>query len=92
MSKFSAFNPKLRKANTNEDKDDDKIDLFGDNPNWEPGWVKAYRINALGQVWKNHFISKIKSLEPFVQILNLMIFFCFNLVFWAVALLHTNIE
>ena len=46
----SAFNPKLRKANTDEDKDDDKIDLFGDNPNWEPGWVKAYRINALGQV------------------------------------------
>ena len=50
MSNFSAFNPKLRKANTDEDKDDDKIDLFGDNPNWEPGWVKAYRINALGQV------------------------------------------
>ena len=45
----SAFNPKLRKANADEDKDEDKIDLFGDNPNWEPGWVKAYRINALGQ-------------------------------------------
>ena len=66
MSNFSAFNPKLRKANTDEDKDDDKIDLFGDNPNWEPGWVKAYRINALGQVnirsvklrhWKPSFRS-----------------------------------
>jgi hypothetical protein len=28
----------------------DKIDLFGDIPGWELGWVKAYRVNAAGQV------------------------------------------
>ena len=58
----SAFNPRLkRKENRppilpdeqDEDgpeKDHDKIDLFGDNPDWEPGWVKAYRVNFTGQV------------------------------------------
>lgn len=35
---------------TEEEFDNDNIDLFGDNPEWEPGWVRAYRINALGQV------------------------------------------
>jgi len=39
----------LRKT-AQDEEEDEKIDLFGDNPNWEPGWVKAYRINALGQV------------------------------------------
>merc|ERR1712073_294506 len=68
-----AFNPKLRKT-AQDEEDDEKIDLFGDNPNWEPGWVKAYRINALG------------------QILNLVIFFLFNIVFWSTALVHTNID
>ena len=38
---FSAFNPRLRKGG---DDENDKIDLFGDNPDWEPGWVKAYRL------------------------------------------------
>ena len=48
---FSAFNPRLKKPNHDIDDDkEDKIDLFGDNPQWEEGWVKAYRINALGQV------------------------------------------
>merc|ERR1711902_25117 len=28
----------------------DKIGLFGGNPDWEPGWVKAYKINAAGQI------------------------------------------
>ena len=32
------------------EKDHNKIDLFGDNPDWEPGWVKAYRVNFMGQV------------------------------------------
>ena len=48
---ISAFNPRLKKPNHDIDDDkEDKIDLFGENPQWEEGWVKAYRINALGQV------------------------------------------
>ena len=47
-----------RKKNTDGDGEDDgegetnddKIDLFGDNPCWDPDWVKAYRINTAGQV------------------------------------------
>ena len=60
----SAFNPKLKRkerrpvtgpdgADAEPEKNNDKIDLFGDNPEWEPGWVKAYRVNAAGQVDKN---------------------------------------
>ena len=49
---FSAINPKKKRTamDTEEEFDNDNIDLFGDNPEWEPGWVRAYRINALGQV------------------------------------------
>ena len=28
----------------------DKIDPFGENPGWDPMWVKAYKINFLGKV------------------------------------------
>ena len=28
----------------------DKIDPFGDNPGWDPSWVKAFKINYLGKV------------------------------------------
>ena len=28
----------------------DKIDVWGDNPGWDPSYVKAYRVNYLGQV------------------------------------------
>jgi len=50
-----AINPRLkRKKNVDDDADDsdksNKIDLFGDNPDWEPGWVQAYRVNAAGQI------------------------------------------
>jgi len=54
-----AINPKVqRKKNTDGDGEDDgegetnddKIDLFGDNPCWDPGWVQAYRINTAGQI------------------------------------------
>ena len=48
---FSAFNPRLKKPKEDrevvdggsEAEDDEKIDLFGDNPHWEPSWVQAYR-------------------------------------------------
>jgi len=48
----------------------DKIDVWGNNPGWDPSYVKAYRINYMGQV------------------LNLGIFFGFNIIFWSVALSH----
>ena len=57
----SAYNPKLKRKErrpksgppgeqVEEEKNNDKIDLFGDNPDWEPGWVRAYRVNVGGQV------------------------------------------
>ena len=56
-----AYNPKLKRKQrrprtpvpgeeVEEEKNNDKIDLFGDNPDWEPGWVRAYRVNVAGQV------------------------------------------
>jgi len=54
-----AINPRIRRkkkaddaADNEADNDEasDKIDLFGENPDWEPGWVKAYKINAAGQI------------------------------------------
>ena len=44
-----------KKANPNDEAEVEqpthsKIDIFGTNPEWEPGWVKAYKINAAGQV------------------------------------------
>jgi len=76
-----AYNPKLRKRKKTagsgeeteadaEDRNDDKIDIFGENPQWEPGWVMAYKINVMGQVG------------------NLVVFFLFNIIFWAIALSH----
>ena len=58
-----AINPRIRRkkkaddaADNEADNDEasDKIDLFGENPDWEPGWVKAYKINAAGQVTTSH--------------------------------------
>ena len=31
-------------------RDPDKIDPWGDNPDWDPSWVKAHKINYLGRV------------------------------------------
>ena len=31
-------------------RDPDKIDPWGDNPEWDPHWVKAHKINYLGRV------------------------------------------
>lgn len=55
-----AYNPKLKRRKkdnqeTQEAPDDaepshDKIDIFGENPDWEPGWVLAYKINVAGQI------------------------------------------
>ena len=52
-----AINPRKRiiRKERNEDeeendKDDDKIDPFGDNPTWDMNWVKAHKINYLGRV------------------------------------------
>lgn len=54
-----AINPRLKKKKKADDNPEDEaenkegndaIDLFGDNPDWDPGWVKAYRINAAGQI------------------------------------------
>ena len=28
----------------------DKIDPWGENPDWDPSWVKAHKINYLGRV------------------------------------------
>ena len=52
-----ALNPRIKvpKRDNDDDEDDDqvpsaKIDPFGDNPGWDPAWVKAYKINFLGKV------------------------------------------
>ena len=31
-------------------RDPDKIDPWGDNPEWDRHWVKAHKINYLGRV------------------------------------------
>jgi len=72
---YRAINPKFRKKPGSADEHEDfvigdKIDVWGNNPGWDPSYVKAYRINYMGQV------------------LNLGIFFGFNIIFWSVALSH----
>ena len=68
----------------------DKIDPFGENPGWDPSWVKAFKINFLGKVRKRsgnfYFVTK------FLQIVNLVVFGIFNIVFWGVALSHYYAE
>jgi len=49
-----AINPRIR-IQKHEDEEEfaertDKIDPFGENPGWDPAWVKAYKINFLGKV------------------------------------------
>ena len=59
---FSAFNPRLKKRRKTDEPQEEteieepshsKIDIFGKNPDWEPGWVQAYKINVAGQVSTN---------------------------------------
>ena len=55
-----AINPRLRLRKSRSGGDDeelpppgadkDKIDPFGENPGWDPDWVKAHKINYLGRV------------------------------------------
>ena len=53
-----ALNPRIRVRKSNNDEEEnqevgsDKIDPFGDNPGWDPAWVKAFKINFLGKVKK----------------------------------------
>ena len=52
---FRAINPKFRKKPGSADEHEDfvigdKIDVWGNNPGWDPSYVKAYRINYMGQV------------------------------------------
>merc|ERR1711902_395084 len=46
-----AINPRIRVVKTEDDNavPSDKIDPFGENPGWDPSWVKAYKINFLGK-------------------------------------------
>merc|ERR550517_2118735 len=71
-----AINPRLEPKQDGDEEDDPhaKLSFFGDNPGWDKGWVKAYRINVLGQV------------------LNILVFAVFNIVFWTVALNHYYTE
>merc|ERR1712115_557511 len=68
------INPRIKgkkaQGDDEEESENDQIDVFGENPNWEPNWVMAYKINLAGQV------------------LNIVIFLMFNIVFWSVALNH----
>lgn len=46
------INPRIKGKQTTDDDDEadsDKIDVFGENPNWDPSWVMAYKINLTGQ-------------------------------------------
>lgn len=49
-----AINPKLRlvkdRDQEGEEESGEKIDPFGENPGWDPDWVKAHKINYLGRV------------------------------------------
>ena len=40
-----ATNPRFtqRKDEDESDEEDDTLSFFGENPGWEPGWVKAHR-------------------------------------------------
>ena len=44
----------MKSDDDNDEEDDvipsDKIDPFGENPGWDPSWVKAFKINFLGKV------------------------------------------
>ena len=46
----------MRKSNDDDEENQevgsDKIDPFGENPGWDPAWVKAFKINFLGKVKK----------------------------------------
>ena len=65
-----AINPriKVRRAKGEEevldedgnpvDDPKDKIDPFGENPGWDPSWVKAYKINYIGKVCTLFSISE----------------------------------
>ena len=57
----SAFNPRLHRRRSPDDQevegeveesgeDGGHIVVFGENPGWDKGWVKAYKINVTGQV------------------------------------------
>ena len=52
-----AINPRIKVVKSDDDNDEeddvipsDKIDPFGENPGWDPSWVKAFKINFLGKV------------------------------------------
>ena len=64
---FRAINPKKGKrssAKNKEEEEADVLDVFGENPNWDPGWVKAHKINYLGQAsWDNFLILFIKNIN-----------------------------
>ena len=54
-----AINPRIKVVKSEDDEDEDedivpsdKIDPFGENPGWDPSWVKAFKINFLGKVNK----------------------------------------
>ena len=40
-----------------DEKDHDKIDVFGENPGWQSGWVKANKINFMGQVGQHFYVE-----------------------------------
>jgi len=52
-----AINPRIRVRKNKDDNEEDNqdivsndIDPFGENPGWDPDWVKAYKINFMGKV------------------------------------------
>ena len=40
----------------------DKIDPWGENPDWDPSWVKAHKINYLGRVKSTSIVQVNNSL------------------------------
>ena len=74
----------------NQQVSNDAIDPFGENPGWDPSWVKAYKINFLGKVYIKS--SQNSSKRKLIQVLNLIVFGIFNIVFWGVALSHYYAE
>ena len=96
-----AINPRRRVANKNQTGDDDedgkslraitdpdKIDPWGENPDWDPSWVKAHKINYLGRVSYKSTDQVMTDPHFTHQIVNLMVFGLFNIVFWGIALSH----
>ncbi|XP_023337222.1 uncharacterized protein LOC111708162 isoform X2 [Eurytemora carolleeae] len=84
---FSPINPRYHKKKFTDVEPDiftvsDNINLWGRNPGWDPGFIRAYTLNYLGQVIRGQTLNYLE------QMFNIAVFLLFNLIFWGFALSH----